>query len=85
MNSAFSQEEAAKLADRLQKEAPDDPTAQIKLAWRLITSRDPSGPEIKKSLLLMRSLRNDDPVSETIALNNFCLMMLNLNEFVYVN
>jgi hypothetical protein len=85
MNGSFAQEEAAKLADRLHREAGDDPAAQIKLAWRLVTCREPTDTEISKSLHLIQSLQNNDGALPKAAMNNFCLMMLNLNEFVYVN
>ena len=42
MNGAFAREEAAKLAARLKREAGADRAAQVKLAWRLVTSREAS-------------------------------------------
>jgi len=85
MNGSFAQEEAAKLAERLRKEAGDDATAQVKLAWRLVTCREPNDSEVSKSLHLIESLRSKDGPSRKVAMDGFCLMMLNLNEFVYVN
>jgi hypothetical protein len=85
MNGSFAREEAAKLATRLRKEAGEDRAAQVRLAWRLITCRQPAESEVTKSLDLIESLQKNDAASPQAAANAFCLMMLNLNEFVYVN
>jgi hypothetical protein len=85
INGSFAQEEAAKLAARLKKEAGTDRASQVKLAWRLVASREASASEVSKSLGLMESLEKQDGASAEAAMNGFCLMMLNLNEFVYVD
>ena len=84
MNGAFAQEEAAKLAARLRKEAGEDRTAQVRLAWKLVTSREATNAEVDKSMGLIESIEKKDGASASEAMNGFCLMMLNLNEFVYV-
>jgi hypothetical protein len=85
MNGSFAREEAEKLAERLKKVAGEDRAAQVKLAWKLVTCRDASEVEVRKSLGLMESLEKKDGATARAAMNAYCLMMLNLNEFIYMN
>jgi Protein of unknown function (DUF1549)/Protein of unknown function (DUF1553)/Planctomycete cytochrome C len=85
LNGSFIHGEAAKLAVRLKKEAGDDRAKQVSLAWRLATCREPSEQEINRSLQLMQSLEKQDGATPDQAMNYFCLMVMNLNEFVYLD
>ncbi len=75
LNGRWSNDLAAAFAERLQKEAGNDHTAQISLAFRLTTSRAPTAVELQLSqeFLLEHSLRE------------FALAMFNLNAFLYVD
>ena len=50
LNGEFSNEQAAALAERLQKEVPGDLKAQVRLAIRLTTSREPKDEEVQKDI-----------------------------------
>jgi len=85
LNSDFMQEQAAALAARLKREAGDDRAAQVRLAWRLTTSREATRDEVAQSLDLMDSLEREEGIAAEQSLTHFCLVMLNLNEFVYLD
>ena len=83
LNSAFLNEQAGLFAARLRREAGSDTAAQVKLALNLATARPPERREIERGVQLIQLLkrRGDDDA----ALRYFCLMVLNMNEFVYLD
>jgi hypothetical protein len=85
LNSAFIQKQASLFAARLRKEAGSDEEAQVTLALRLALSRSPSSADMDRGLTLMRELQAEEGLSKEQALNQFCLAVLNLNEFVYLD
>jgi mono/diheme cytochrome c family protein len=97
MNGEFMHEQARVLADRLLREAGSEPVNQVKLAYRLAFARDPEADELATAVGLIQKQRDnvkktvpkDKPLSaeeiDRRALASFGLVMLNLNEFVYVD
>jgi mono/diheme cytochrome c family protein len=85
LNSAFVNEQAAKFADRLRREAGEDITRQVRFALNLATSRPPSSAEIKRGVAFIEALQRTDGASSDAALKSFCLLALNLNEFLYLD
>jgi hypothetical protein len=85
INSEFINEEAKAFAQRLKKEAGSDATKQVELALWLAASRKPSGEEIMRGVDFMKRLREKHSASADVALEQFALLMLNLNEFVYLD
>ncbi len=59
LNGEFSGGEAMHFAKRLRKEAGPERPAQVRLALRLATARDPSAAEIDRGLRLMRRLESE--------------------------
>ena len=74
---------AAAFAARLMKESPNDATAQVRHAIRLMTGRVPSEDETSKDVAFLNDLRRR--ASDVDALKQYCLMLLNTNEFVYLD
>ncbi|MGC4046440.1 MAG: PSD1 and planctomycete cytochrome C domain-containing protein [Armatimonas sp.] len=74
LNDPLILKQAGFFAARLQKERPDNPTAQVTRAYQLCLSRAPTATELKLSQEFLK----------TRSLTEFCHSMLNLNEFVYV-
>jgi hypothetical protein len=85
LNSAFVNEQAGKFAERLRREAGDDIAKQVRLALRLTTSRLPTETEIKRGIAFIEALKKTDGTSPEVALRSFCLLALNLNEFLYLD
>jgi hypothetical protein len=85
LNSEFLNQQAAVLASRLTTEAGKDAAAQVGLAIRLATQRPATEKEIRRGVGLIEALQKEDGGSGADALRCFCLMVLNLNEFIYLD
>ncbi len=85
LNGAFVNAQAVELANRLRREVGDDPTAQVRRALELALCRPPDSASVNRGLALMKSLVEKHGRTSDAALNYFCLMVLNLNEFVYLD
>ena len=87
-NGDFVNSQAAFFADRLIREAGDDPDQQIELAFRLAVCRPPSSTErneLKQFLLDEVSQQKPEGAdARRAALVQVCRVIFNLNEFVYV-
>lgn len=85
LNGEFSREQAAALAERLQSEAPNDLAAQVRRAIRLTTARSPGEDEVRRDLDFVRNVQTRDKLGEFGALTSYCLLLLNANEFFYLD
>lgn len=85
INSDFINEQARLFADRLRTERKGNLRAQVSRGISLVTSREPGDAEVADGLSLIERLEKLDGVPPERALDNFCLMLLNLNEFVYLD
>jgi hypothetical protein len=84
MNSKFLNDSAEVLALRLQEEQPNDTPAQVSRALELATSRPATKEDIADGLKLIQHFTKTG-INKPQALQRFCLLVLNLNEFVYVD
>ena len=55
------------------------------MALRLALSRQLAEREIERGVKLIDSLQTENGMSAEQALNQFCLVVLNLNEFIYLD
>ena len=84
LNGDFLNKQARAFATRLRKEAGPDTKAQVRLALALATSRAPHKTEVDRGVRFLQSLQSEG-VSGESALDMFCLLVLNLNEFMYLD
>jgi hypothetical protein len=96
LNGEFIQQQSRYFASRLVREAGKDPDAQIKRAFELALCRAPKSKEIVASRVFLERQQeqikadaasgtyNDNDAREK-ALAAFCLVILNTNEFVFLN
>jgi hypothetical protein len=85
LNGDFTNEQAALFANRLEREAPGDEAAQVKLAIRLTTGRTPNAEEIADDRAFLKELRERPGMNPERALAQYCLVLLNANESVYLD
>jgi hypothetical protein len=88
LNNEFVLLQAQHLADRVVREAgSNDPATQIKTLYRIALSREPSPRELAGHLEFIRKQREfrKDGASEMDPLVDLTHVMLNANEFVYIN
>lgn len=79
LNSEFAQDRAQAFANRIQSSASDT-SARITLAYNYAFGRPPSDSEIKAATEFL----NAEPDTAS-SWTQFCLALLNLNEFVYLD
>jgi len=85
LNSELVNEQAEVFAAYLREHAPGDPRGQVALALRRVTQREPLPVEVDRGVALMKRLKAEHGASDDVALAQFCLMALNLNEFIYLD
>ncbi len=85
LNGKFLNDQAEALAHRLKREAGDKPEMQVRRALRLVTCREPTEAELHRGLALLSELTASDGLSRDDALKAFCLVSLNLNEFLFLD
>jgi mono/diheme cytochrome c family protein len=85
LNGEFLNAQAKLFADDVRKAAGDDPAAQVRLALRRVTQREPSAREVERGVGFVARLRESHQRSAAEALRDFCLLALNLNEFTYLD
>jgi mono/diheme cytochrome c family protein len=85
LNGDFSNEMAASFAARLAKEAPGDLPAQVARGLRLTTGRTPTPAEVAKDVTFIKGLKAKHGLDDATALKRYTLLLLNTNEFVYLD
>ncbi len=85
LNSAFTNEQAARFADRLRGEAPDNLPGQVRRALRLTTGREPADDELNGDVRFLETLASQTHLDPQSALNQYCLLTLNANAFLYID
>ena len=97
LNNGMVRELSSSFASRVIAEVGDDPTRQIERAYQLAFSRIPDSDEMRFSTQTLADLtdawnesranESDDPAttSEFEALSNYCHILLNSAEFLYID
>jgi hypothetical protein len=85
VNSDFIHREAAVFAENLEKTAGKTPREQVTTALRRVIQRKPTEQEITRGTNLIASLKSQHKLDDRTALKMFCLVALNLNEFLFVD
>jgi hypothetical protein len=95
VNGAWTLEQASALASRLERLQPasSDGRDRIRLAYRLALGRHPQSDELDEAIaFLQRQARLAQPMAkrsagaaDQAALTDFCHVLLNSNEFLYVD
>jgi hypothetical protein len=85
LNGEFVNEQAEQFAERLEREAPADTQAQIIRGIRLTTLRQPTDNEVRQDGQFVLKLQEQAGMTAHKALVQYCLLLLNANEFVYLD
>ncbi len=84
INGSFMNDQAVALAGRVRHEAGGSLAARVKRVLELVTDREPSPGEVERGVGLMTDLQRDG-IDADQALETFCLVALNLDEFIYLD
>ena len=85
MNSEFTNDQAKKFAASIEKQFPGKRERQVKAIVGRVTQRPATDQEVERGVKLIQSWIDHDETAPQQALEYFCLMALNLNEFAYVD
>jgi hypothetical protein len=96
LNGTFTNLQAHKLAERLESEAGHEVKAQLAKAFELVLSRTATAEELRAAAEFLakqqqqieadaKTASKSEPGAARRALEAFCLVMLNSNEFFYLN
>ena len=82
MNNGLVKQLAESMADRVQREAGDDPQKQVETLYWITLSRAPSAEEAKASLETLQKLKT---AGGTQALAKLCHTVVNSASFIYID
>ena len=85
LNGAFANQRAEAFAERISAAHPMNDEARLRMAIELATSRPATREEIVSAKELITDLTNQEGMNQKMALTQFCLIALNLNEFLHVD
>jgi hypothetical protein len=85
LNGDFTNEQAELLAKRMAMDAGADVVKQVARGIRLTTGRVPDDQEVAKDVAFIDKLKAKHKLSDAKALQQYALLLLNANEFVYVD
>ena len=85
LNGEFANEQAATFARRLMTESPGDLGKQVTAALQLTTGRPAIPAEVARDSEFVRALQRKHALDDATALTRYALLLLNTNEFVYVD
>ena len=85
LNGEFANEQAAAFARRLEKEEPGDLAKQVARGIRLTTARTPAADEVARDVAFVTGLKAKYGLDDAAALTRYALLLLNANEFVYLD
>jgi hypothetical protein len=85
LNSEYFNQQARVFADFLRSRVPGDLPGQVHLALSRALQRTPGEAEVQRAVDLINQLQQHEGVDEGKALQLYCLMVLNLNEFIYLD
>jgi hypothetical protein len=84
LNGTFLRDQSRLLSGRVRREVGDDRSKQVERVLRLVTCRRPADAEVRRGLDLISGLESGGMKPDD-ALASFCLVALNLNEFLYLD
>jgi hypothetical protein len=85
LNSEFVNSQAAIFADSVRKEAGPEVADQVRAVLRRVLQRAPTQTEVDRGVRFVESTQGADDLSADLAMRRFCLLAINLNEFIFLN
>ncbi len=85
INSTFANEQATLFAQGLRREAGTNIAACIRAGLTRVLQRQPTEREIARGVKFVEDNIQQEKISADEALRRFCLLAINLNEFVYLD
>jgi hypothetical protein len=81
LNSEFMLQHAERLAQRIERENAGSAEVRVRTAWKLVLGREPHAQERDRALGFLAKGAD----GQASPLTELCLVLLNMNEFLYVD
>ena len=85
LNGDFLNDQARLFAADVRAKVGDDPAARVRLILRRVSQREPTPIEVERGVEFLARLQARHGLDDSESLAKFCLLALNLNEFVYLD
>jgi hypothetical protein len=85
LNSEFLNQQAAIFAENVRELAGDDMAAQVHTVLSRVTQREPTDEEVMRGVEFIRRIESEHESNPYVGLEKFCLLAMNLNEFLYID
>jgi mono/diheme cytochrome c family protein len=85
LNGEFANDQARLLAARLAKLAPNDLAGQVTIALQESTGRKPTAEEVARDVDFVQTMQKQHRLDDRTALARYALLVLNSNEFAYLD
>jgi hypothetical protein len=85
LNGEFCREEAKHMAERVRREAGENARAQIERAFRLALARSPTAADTSAAETFLAEQSKVRGANASAALHDLCHVVLNANEFIYLD
>ncbi len=85
LNGAFMQEQASHFAEHASNQGQSSLADELRMAIESAYSRAATGEEIQRGANRIQALRDKFGLSEQQAFREYCLVLLNSNEFIYLD
>ncbi len=85
LNGAFANQQAVELAKRVRQSGAQGAEDQIRQAIQFVMAREATEQDIEIGLSLIHDLKNDHNLNDDQSLDLYCLMLINLNEFFFLD
>ena len=85
LNGLFLQSQSQRFADRVTQSAGSERADQIRTAIRLAYGRPAVASDLRRAEELMNRLQNEHQLDAPEQLKEYCLVLLNTNEFMYLD
>ena len=85
LNGEYFNEQARVFADYLRSTVPDDVAGQVQMALARALQRTPHEDEVRRGVELIATFQKHEQVDANMGLDLYCLLILNLNEFIYLD
>ncbi|WP_228714617.1 PSD1 and planctomycete cytochrome C domain-containing protein [Posidoniimonas corsicana] len=85
LNGDYANLAAGRLADRVEERAGGDPRRQVESAIQITLNRPAEEDEVIEGLALLDRLRGEHGLNDRQALHQWCLTVINLSEFIFLD
>lgn len=85
INGAFANQQAEELAKRVRATGAAETEAQVRQALEFVLARDATEEDVRIGMSLIEDLRKDHQADAGRAFDLYCLMLINLNEFFFLD